>query len=210
MKIKLFTLVLSVLIIFSCKKENTTAANPSPTIPINTYFPLSIGNYWVYEFSTHLPDGSIVGTPSIDTLKVVRDTLISDNTYYIIETNKPIPNSQHYRRDSIGFIINNKGIVTLPPSANEGLYNFHYGFINGSDTAYAYWEEFQDGYSISNSTGTYDCMAQLATHEAWPIIGGNTVVDTSYYSTIGIVQRSFSYLSGAKNIGVLMDYHLEE
>jgi len=214
MKTKLLVLFILASTIYSCKKDNIDPGTPAPeTIPMNAYFPLSIGNYWVYEFTTRLPDGTVVGTPSIDTLKITGDTLIQSYTYYILETNKPSLNTSFMRRDSLGYIINTKGAITLFPSGNEGIFNFHYGFMGAgnTDTLYSYWEEFQDGYSLATPAGNYtDCLAQLVKHQAWPNYGGHLGIDTNYYSEIGIIQRSFSYLSGAKNIGILLDYHLEE
>lgn len=213
MKIKIIILLCTVCIIYSCKKDNNQPGiTPPATIPMNAYFPLSIGNYWVYEFTTRMPDGTIVGTPSIDTIKVSGDTTINTYTYYILESNKPVQNTRYYRRDSLGYVVNQKGSIRLFPIGNEGLFNFHYGYIDSSnqDTVYSYWEEFQDGFDIVSNVGNYtNCMANIATHQAWPDFGGISSSDTNYYATIGQIQRSFSYLSGAKSVGLIIDYHLE-
>ena len=184
-------------------------SGPQIEIPVNKYFPMKVGNYWVYEFINRLPDGSSTGSPFYDTLKIVSDTLINEQLFYLFSTNKPTPSTQYLNTDSSGYIINQFGNISLLPSANEALYNFHYGFV-GSDTAYSYWEEFQDGFVASNQTGTYNCLAKIASHQAWPNFGGGMATDTLLYSEIGMIQRSYSYLSGSKMIGVLIDYHLEE
>ena len=100
--------------------------------------------------------------------------------------------------------------MKIPPAADESIYNFHYGFANG-DTLYTYWEVFVDQLSVSNSTGDYnECLGRLSTHQTSENLGNLTITDSSLYANIGTIQRSYGYMSGAKLIGTLIDYHLEE
>ena len=211
MKVKLIALSLLVIMTYSCKKDNEDPKGNLPSIlPTNSFYPMSVGNYWVFEFTNKDPNGDPVGIPSIDTLKIVKDTLINELSYFLFETNKPSPSTHFLRRDSSGYIISPNGTVVLLPSANEGLYNFHYGIFNSNDTAYAYWEEYIDGFTVNTDFGNFESLGKLGKHEATPNWGGNTSIDTNLYAEIGSLQRSFSYLSGGKMIGVLIDYHLEE
>ena len=210
MKAKQLLLGVSIVLLYACQKNEDPVSSPGPDpIPINTFFPMSIGNYWVYEFVSKNPDGVIVGTPTYDTLKITKDTIIAYNTFYICSTNKPNSNTRFARRDSMGYIINPDGVIQIPPHATEMLYNFHYGYING-DTAFTYWEEFQEEFTVSTSVGTYECMGKLASHQLTDILGGNLVTDTIYYAPIGTIQRSYSFSSGGKMFGSIIDYNLEE
>jgi hypothetical protein len=207
----IFILLIASLTIIACKKENNRLAAPidTPQNPVNAFFPMVIGNYWVYEFSTKLQDGSIVGTPSIDTLKIVGDTLINDTKYLEFVTNKPTQNRHYFYRDSMAYIIDYQSRIILLPEPDDTQYYFHYGFVQG-DTAYSYWEEFEGEFTVSMDFGTFESIAQVVTHQAWPNYGGNTIKDTAYYSEIGPLTRSYAYLSGVKMVGTLIDFHLED
>lgn len=211
MELKHFFILLVIITLISCKKNDDADPNtPQVQDPItNDYFPMNIGNYWVYEFQTKDPSGNIVGNTSYDTLKIVSDTVIANETYYVLTTNKPYINSRKTFRDSSGYIIDENGTIKLLPSANEAIYNFHYGYIAG-DTAYAYWEEFQDNITIQSPTGDYTCLGRFAKHQLWPDFGSNTSVDSNLYAGIGQVTRSYSYFSGSKMYGTLIEYNLEE
>ena len=211
LKLNHLFILFGLIAFYSCeKKDGATPGNPIVQEPVtNVYFPMNIGNYWVYEFQTKDPSGNIVGNISFDTLKIVSDTIIADETYFVFTTNKPFNNSRETLRDSLGYIINEDGIIKLLPSANEAIYNFHYGYIAG-DTAYAYWEEFHDDIYIQSPTGEYTCLGRFAKHQIWPEFGSNTSVDSNLYAGIGQVTRSYSYFSGSKMYGTLIDYNLED
>lgn len=201
-------LILFLFVFYSCSKTHITPQN-GDSLQSNAYYPMSVGNYWVYEFVNKDPDGNIVGSSSIDSTQIVKDTLINENLYYVFETNKPFPNTRFLRRDSLGYIIDQQGKILLLPSANEALYNFHYGYI-GNDTAYSYWEAYIDDISAQSSVGAYTCMGRLAYHEMWPNLGGNTTVDSNLYAPIGQLIRSYSYASGGKMFGSLINYSIAE
>lgn len=208
MKLSTIFLLVSIIAFYSCNKD-LPADPPQDQDPIfNNYYPMSIGNYWVYEYITKDPNGTIIGSPSYDTTKIIGDTLIDSQSYYILSLNKPMNNTRITLRDSSGYIINQNGKINLLPSANEAIYNFHFGYI-GNDTAYAYWEEFHDALSIETPAGNYTCLGKIAKHELWPTFGSTTSVDSNLFANIGQVQRSYSYMSGAKVIGTLIEYHLE-
>jgi hypothetical protein len=205
---RILVLIFSLSVFYSCTKTHITPQNDD-AIPSNEYYPMSVGNYWVYEFVNKLPDGSIVGSSTIDSIQIVKDTLIDEKLYYVFETDKPYANTRFTRRDSIGYIIDQHGEILLLPSADEALYKFHYGYI-GNDTAYSYWEAYIDDISVQTSVGAYTCMGRLAYHEMWPNFGGNTTVDSNLYAPIGQLIRSYSYASGGKMYGSLINYAIEE
>jgi len=210
---KLFILLISV-VIYSCSKEDETIETiktnePVIEIPVsNNFFPLDIGNYWVYEFKTRMPDGSIT-SGKIDTLRVISDTLINDLKYFVLNTNQPNFNSKWIIRDSAGYILSTKSQVMLTPAPASKAYNSHYGFFTPVDTAYYYWDEFPRVVTVNTKQGTFDCLEQLTNHQLYSL-GNKLLIDTSFFASIGPVQRSFSYSSGAQVVGEIIDYHLEE
>jgi hypothetical protein len=63
---------------------------------------------------------------------------------------------------------------------------------------------------VSTSFGpAYSSIQKTIHHKTWPVLGDQTFADTIYYSPIGILQRSYSYVSGGKRVGTLIDYHIE-
>ncbi len=205
----LFPLFVGVLAITACKKEVIDCPQESPTISKNAYYPLEIGNYWIYEFQTYLPDGSTSGTISMDTLKVVGDTIMDDNSFFVIHTDKPTSNGVWYLRDNEGSILTRYGSMVLPPSPTEESYNEHHYVLGDSDTLFYYYDKFPLKELVETNFGEEECMRQEATHIVYPLAENNEVVDISYFASFGPVQRSYAYVSGAKMIGTLVDYHIE-
>ncbi len=204
-------LTLICIITFSCskKEENIDPVNviDSTIVELNNNFPLVIGNYWIYEFFTKLPDGS-VSFLRLDTLKVIGDTILQSRKYFVLETDQPSNGNKWIIRDSSGYIVNLYNQVMLTPSPDMTEYNNHYGFIgNTGDTAFYYYDIFPRNAMVNTKLGVYECIEQLATHQSF-LQDRKELIDTSYFSKIGPVQRSYSYLSGGKMIGKLIDYQL--
>lgn len=171
---------------------------------------MQTGNYWIFEFQTHMPDGSLTGNVSTDSLVVVGDTLLDDVFYHVIHTDKPSANSVWYLRDDHGVIVNQWGSTILPPNPTDEIFNFHHYVLEGTnDTLFRYIDEFPSLDYVETNFGEVECMFQKASHMIFPLADEITHVDTTYYSSFGPVQRSYAYFSGAKMIGTLVDYHLE-
>ncbi len=199
--------------IYSCKKEDVETLNVvTPTEQIsNNYFPMTIGSYWVYEFDMHLANGTIVDNNIIDTIMVIGDTLISGESYFVFETNKPSSNIIYYRRiNEIGEVVSqNNQLICPPDNSYSNIYNSHYGF-SGLDTTYHYWEEFSGLTEVNNVlVDSYECIQMTAYHQAWPSFGSALIADTNFFSSVGMLQRSYGFLSGSKQVGTLVDYHIE-
>jgi len=205
-------LITTSITISSCKKEKAPGneTNEEPAITTNEYFPVSVGSYWVYEFDMHPLNGSVNDYNSIDTLKVIGDTLIDDENYFIFKTDRPAANTIYYRRINQGEVIAPSGDLVCPPdNSYTGIYN-DYHAVSGTDTAYYYWEDFTGYETINSSFGSAYSYIQKTVHREYsPSSGGLHTSDTMYYSPIGILQRSYSYFSGGKWVGTLVDYHLE-
>lgn len=205
-------LITTSITISSCKKEKASdnETNEEPAITTNEYFPVSVGSYWVYEFKVHQATGEINPNSSFDTLKVIGDTLINGESFFVFNTNKPTQNTNYFRRVHQGEVVSETDNLVCPPdNSYTGVYNSYYD-ISGADTARHSWEEFS-GYEMVNTNfgPAYSSIQKTIHHKMWPSLGGNTFADTIYYSPIGILQRSFSFFSGGKQVGTLVDYHLE-
>lgn len=205
-----FCLAFLFVTMFACKKEQGIVINEGDDLLlVNAYYPLQTGNYWVYEFRNKLPDGTFTGSAFIDTLIVVGDTLIDNETFSVFHTDRPSQNSVWTFRDSSGYIINTNGIIVLPPAPVGDIFNAHYGTMSNGDTLYYGYSEYPELADVSTYIGNEECFAHYFTHEIYPAFGGNTTVDTTYYGSFGPVQRSYAFASGPKMFGTLIDHHLE-
>lgn len=203
-------LITATLVFTACKKDevNEPEDNQETTITTNDYYPITIGSYWVYEFDLHEANGTIQDNNDIDTLKVTGDTVIDGETYFVFHTDQPSPDTEFYRRINDGEVRSSSGALVCPrDNSYSGIYNEFYA-TQGSDTTYHQWSEFEGYKTVTTSFGsTYDCIQRTIYNEIYQT--NDTVVDTLYFSPIGILQRSASYFSGAKLVGTLIDYHIE-
>ncbi|PHR43332.1 MAG: hypothetical protein COA32_16530 [Fluviicola sp.] len=158
----------------------------------------------------HQATGEISPNSSLDTLKVTGDTLIDGETYFVFNTNKPGQNTNYFRRVNQGEVVSHTGSLVCPPdNSYTGVYNDYYA-VSGTDTVDYYWEEFSGYEMVSTTFGPAYSSIQKTIHHEFSVNGGEQLTaDTIYYSPIGILQRSFSYFTGSKQVGTLVDYHLE-
>lgn len=196
----------------ACTKEEDANTTPAiiPEIK-NPYFPLKNGNYWVYQVISRNPDGTVLPNHWIDTLKVVGDSTIDNKKYWMISSNWPYPDNISFIRDSVGYLISNNHETILTPFANSRIYNNYFYLSKGQkpDTIFQYWTTFPAKEKHSISLGNFNCLIKEKNHRLFLDPSQPLTIDTSLYTKIGPIQRSFSYSSGTKMIGTLIDYHLE-
>lgn len=86
MKLKLVTISILLLFIFSCNKEAlVTTCEPFVT---ESYIPMGVGSYWIYQWYEVDSSGMeelMVG--KVDTITIVKDTLIGASIYKKIKEN---------------------------------------------------------------------------------------------------------------------------
>ncbi|MGB0424638.1 MAG: hypothetical protein ACPGED_09950, partial [Flavobacteriales bacterium] len=187
-----FALLLLTLTLVACKKDDPTPVETSNALPTtNAYFPLAVGNYWVYDFQSYTPNGEPTGNPSVDSLKVVGDSLIMGELYFQLETNRPVQRTLLLRDDN-GVVVSKFGSVMLPNEPDDEIYNAHFGQIGG-DTTHFYFDEFPRTEMVETNFGLVSCITQESTHEMFPSFGGATIVDTTYYASFGPVERSYAF-----------------
>jgi len=206
---RIIPFVLLLLTLNACKKDDPVPAdNGTSSADVPTYFPLAIGNYWVYNFQSYDPDGVPFGTTSVDSLQVVGDSLINDELYYQLETSKPVERTLFLREDN-GYVVSAFGSIMTTPGPDSEVYNAHYNVIS-DDTMHFYFDQFPRTDLITTNFGNEECLAQESVHEMFPNFGGAVIIDTTYYASFGPVERSYSFAAGTTMKGVLTSYHLEE
>lgn len=133
----LFLIGLMAFFLVSCEKNNPGTGNDDPA-QANTvdYFPLSIGNSWVYQNVDIDPLGQETVRPEKDSVIISRDTLINDKLYYVFEGTSYPFNGRKWGvidivRDSAGYIVNQFGEV-------------EFSLLNFTDTLHLEREMIQD------------------------------------------------------------------
>lgn len=181
----------------------------------SSYFPLAIGNYWVYEITNY--DYNIfsgVVFDQKDTMRVLGDTLIRNHTYFAIESDarwytpfQTVKETSYYR-DSAGYIVNSLGNVKF--SATD------------LDNTLFIWElqptDYYIEYSVQDSiiqqftpAGLFDCLD----FKGVPYTPNrqDRSVHNCYSAGVGLIYETSIYASGSTNVEfrrALYDYHLEE
>lgn len=111
----LFYLILPVFCLLSCEKD-VTNSEVEP-IQATEYFPLSVGNYWVYEnYKVDSMGTETIFEQKLDSVIITKDTLINNKVYYKLHAvnyylGGSLDSKSCYYRDSSGYIIDFKGNI---------------------------------------------------------------------------------------------------
>ena len=122
----------------SCNKEHS---NPKlDPVDKTNYFPLEIGNYWIYEHYDIDSSGIETERNRTDNVILSRDTIINGNQYFILEgTNYPFDDGNwgivDILRDSSGYLVNEKGQIEFSADNFADTLNSKPGVFN-NDTLY--------------------------------------------------------------------------
>jgi hypothetical protein len=141
MKNVLIYQTLLLLLLIACKEEevspsNEVQKNSNVTDKVTDYYPLGVGNYWVYESFQVDTLGNEISFLGIDSVVVTSDTLIDGQMHFYIGSVKyPDSTVKAYSRyrDSSGCIVNQYGRVFL--SVNNFTDTLHTQLmLSGNDT----------------------------------------------------------------------------
>lgn len=217
---KLFLLGLITLLIVSCENNDPKPGIDEPVVtPDHSYFPLTIGSFWVYQHLTINPDGIETLWEETDSIVVSKDTLINDRLYYVFEgTNYPF-NGRDWGivdilRDSMGYIVNQHGDVKL-------------SFENFTDTLYVKTENHQDQllYTLSFKmeredvqlgvpAGTFHVInykGTLISARESESVPNPRYLNNYFASGVGNVLKTYYYLSSPNAIEKrLLRYHIAD
>ncbi|WP_299986163.1 hypothetical protein [uncultured Pontibacter sp.] len=111
------TLLCLSLCFSSCDKEEEIE-------PVEIIMPLQVGNEWVYDVIDYNTDGDVLTTSSFRR-QVVKDTLISKTTWYILSNGSIVRNDRdgyvYYRKDA------KEQYITYPSPEMSGIaYGYEY------------------------------------------------------------------------------------
>lgn len=198
-----------VALIASCKKDKSIPYDNDTPPPQNTNFtPMTIGSYWVYEYSS-TDTNNITTINGTDTVRVVQDSIINGNTYRMFKGNLSYACSTCYffRRDSSGYLVNQNGRIMFSATnftdtlyidtTQPLLYTANYKMI--ADT------------SITVPAGTfstYDYRGHVYITNPNPIPNPR-ITGNFYANSIGIVKSRYVFVGGTDYLEAkLLSYYI--
>ena len=157
-RIILLALIVSVALAM-CKKDDSNDPDPLPTETVLNYFPLNIGNYWVYERSACDSSWTDCTLQSTDTSFITKDTIINGFNYFkLVGINLVGYQNTTFLRDSLNYIIDHVGNIFVSDTDFESIINEEY-VINNNDTLFHWYSRMQEElYSVVVPAGNYDCL----------------------------------------------------
>lgn len=135
-KIKLFTFIVIVSLLNSCKSDDENFVN----LPINQlyqdYSASKVGNYWIYQH--YKIDNNGISTPIevFDSCFVEKDTTINSKKYSKLfrpNHNNLFPYNQ-FIRDSLHYIVNSRGEILFSSQDFQTVFYSHSDILNSNDT----------------------------------------------------------------------------
>ena len=113
-------LLLIVLTVFACKKDDAVIVEPPAPAPLSVYIPMEVGNYWVYQ-NFKVENTGETPMDQFDSIAITRDTIIRDHRYFIFEgINNQIPSSMmRILRDSSGYYVYSDGRIYFSDQINN-------------------------------------------------------------------------------------------
>lgn len=106
-------------VLFSCKKkkDETTTVNGTPFLSSNQYFPMAVGNYWIYQLVTIDTNGVETIDPLLDSVYISKDSVINGKTYFEVTGMVffQAPSWKRYYRDSLQFVVDEFGTLIYAP-----------------------------------------------------------------------------------------------
>jgi hypothetical protein len=187
---------MALLSFMACQKEN---ASTTP-ITADNYFPLKVGNYWIYVNSEVSSDGVETVLEGQDSVFIEKDTVINGKLYYKF-MNYSSKNKNYYSggflRDSSQNILNERGKIFLSAPNFKDTFE-----VDRSQTSL---ELFKSKYvkmekedNVKSSSGVYNCVdVRLTAILKQPASDGDTVrYSHNYYANnVGSLQKTCGYVS---------------
>ena len=218
MKIKTLAFLSFVLLfVFACKKDKATDPEPVPQISINDYFPMTVGNYWIYDIYKVDTSGVEEQYPYSDTIRIIAEEDIDGKTYLVAEIDTWLSTSNKkdtiLYRDSSSYLIDSEGNFFLSLNMDESVIQSK----TYNQTPYVSDYVMADSMvSFTVPAGTFDCIdfqgLFYSTDPEVPYENYPTRIAHNCYSKdVGIVYQNIFYAYSIKSNYErrLREYHLE-
>lgn len=202
-KMRNLLLFATLLILASCTKEIIEIPDPTPEPEsVLTYYPLEIGNYWIYQDYKIDSLGNETITPTIDSLVIEKDTLINGNRFFVMNeyTNGQISSGWNRTvRDSSNYIVNIDGekiFSTANFSDSLRIFNI---IVEQDTLVCVVYKMEQEKPTIQVPSGQYtvlNCMGKVTTffkNDADEKLEATLKENNYYASNVGPVLKTYIY-----------------
>ncbi len=212
--ISVLFITFSFLLFNTCQKEEGCLEEDAFCDTTNEYMPLAVGNYWIYDiitFNTSTQSGTILSEQ--DTTRVIDVFISGTDGYFVIEkTYRSFPEKDTlYWRDSIGYIVNQKGDIMFSPTDFDRVlytetisqplgYSIDYSV---KDSTIHFYTQNSDYYECLDYRG---CFQRGALKDERPL-------HNYYAKNVGLVYKTtYSFSNPNSNNETrreLVEYHIE-
>lgn len=201
---------LLVMLFISCNKEESLAPSvqlEEEELDATKYYPLAIGNYWVYQRFAIDAEGNATPQNQMDSIRVIADSLIDGKRYFVAVGSKSpfVRNSVVflYRNDQ-GKLVDHNGEVIITPFSfskpfHQGTIPFH------SNTIYSE-TIMQEGGTQFTPIGTFNSLIRRTYHN----LDSKIIIhnDEHYVEGIGLISWQVKYMTPMLTKGIYDEYRL--
>ncbi len=198
----------------SCEKSEPTEV--VETKDSTNYFPMEIGNYWVYEVYEVDTLGNEENLGVLDSIVIVGDTVINNKNYFVfhgpVEYFRSFDTVQ-FLRDSMGFVVNSCGTIKMAPEdvenpiwsyniPSEGttLFNISYSLEKNNDILILP----AGAYEVINYKGTVNMLVDGHFSHLYP-----RYIHNYYADGIGLIMKTRFFALFPKHFEErLIRYHI--
>ncbi len=211
----LILLCLALTLTFTaCNDDDENISPPNPPAAVPNFFPMSIGNYWIYDVVRVDSNGTETLLNYSDTIRIIGDTSYNSNIYYSIEQDRFLTTQALkdtiYRRDSSGYLVNLEGRISF--SADDYHTIFHTWEIPQANIKVDYFVD-DSLYTYNVPAGNFDCLnyvglvQYLDPASTFP----DRYMNTAYSNNIGIIFQNEIFASSlaTEYQRRLREYHFE-
>jgi hypothetical protein len=146
----------SLFIFFSCSKQDNDPPKEEQTT-VTDYFPLNVGNYWVYQRSVCDSGEVNCEMQAIDSCYIDKDTLINGKTYFKYNSDGPGEQTM-YMRDSGDYIVELSGEIIFTQTDSANIFNQQAIDNYEGDTIYHWYYQLTASNDVIVPAGSFDCL----------------------------------------------------
>lgn len=183
---------MSLLVFSSCKKDTTETPDEPKS---NSFLPVKVGNYWIYEVYEIDTNGKATLLPDLDSCYVESDTMIDGKSYFKLVTNT----SGWSHSTNVNFI-RPEGVNLITPSGDyyfkEEKLNtilLEHFVTNNQDTLLRTTVYQEDGGNLAVKAGSFTTVKRVVHTENYKNQmpkGPNFPYSNTWFSkNTGVVQR---------------------
>ncbi|MGZ5303237.1 MAG: hypothetical protein ACXWDO_03935, partial [Bacteroidia bacterium] len=194
--LKFSTLLFTIALTTSCKKDPKPLQNPEPgPVVYPNYSQLQISNYWVYQWFDVDSAGNAKATHYFDSSYIQKDTLIRDQTYFKLKTEGfNVIDSVKFLRDSLHYIVDEKGNKLFSSADFSNIIRTYFVEASRGDTICKVDIKMNAQKELTNvPAGIFNTHAAISTYyfyPNWPSTANPRYSYTKYAEKVGMVSEA--------------------